>query len=93
MAGWLIGVMLHPPGEAGPMLHYFAVGFEDQGKCEWTAVDHAAREGAVASSPINGQEPVQALRPLTLAKMRSLGLSPGQVRPLGWRRPRRWLTG
>lgn len=91
--GWLIGVLLEAPGEPAPLLHYFAVGHQDQAKCEWTAVDHAARAGRVASSPRAGQEPVQAIRPLTLAKMRSFGLTPGQVRELGWRYPRRWLTG
>jgi hypothetical protein len=56
-------------------------------------VDYAGRAGIVASSPQQGQEPVEAIRPLTLAKMKSFGLLPGQVRELGWRHPRRWLTG
>jgi hypothetical protein len=47
----------------------------------------------VASSPVGGQEPVQAIRALTPAKMKTLGLAPGEVRELGWRHPRRWLTG
>jgi hypothetical protein len=25
--------------------------------------------------------------------MKTLGLAPGEVRELGWRHPRRWLTG
>jgi hypothetical protein len=92
MAGWVIGVMVAAGGE--PMQrHYYAVGFEDRGKAEWTAVDHALRVGEVASSPVAGDEPVQAIRQLTLPKMRSLGLAPGQVRELGWRHPRRWLSG
>ncbi len=90
--GWLIGVLLEAPGEPAPLLHYFAVGHEDQGKSEWTAVDWAGREGRVAASPVKGQEPVQALRQLTLAKMKSLGLAAGEVRALGWRHPRRWMT-
>jgi hypothetical protein len=36
---------------------------------------------------------VEAIRPLSLAKMKILGLAPGEVRELGWRHPRRWLTG
>jgi len=91
--GWLIGVLVELTGEPAPLLHYFAVGHTDQGKCEWTAVDHAGRTGRVATSPVGGQEPVQAIRALTLAKMKTLGLAPGEVRELGWRHPRRWLTG
>ncbi len=91
--GWLIGVLLEVPGEPAPLRHYFAIGHEDQGKSEWTAVDWAGRAGRVASSPAGGQEPVQAIRPLTAGKMKSLGLAQGQVRELGWRHPRRWLTG
>jgi hypothetical protein len=91
--GWLIGVLVEAPGEPVPLVHYFAVGHEDQGKCEWTAVDLARAAGRVAERPIRGQEPVAALRPLTLAKMKTLGLAPGQIRALGWKYPRRWLTG
>ncbi len=90
--GWLIGVLVQVPGEPQPLVHYFAVGHEDQGKCEWTDVDHARTAGRIAESPVRGQEPVEALRPLTAAKMKSLGLAPGEVRELGWRHPRRWLT-
>ncbi len=91
--GWLIAVLLELPGEPKPLRHYFAVGHEDQGKAEWTAVDWAQRTGRVASSPIGGEEPVQAVRALTAAKMKILGLAQGEVRELGWRHPRRWLTG
>ena len=91
--GWLIGVLVEIAGESRPLLHYFAVGHLDQGKAEWTAVDRAAEAGRIASSPVGGQEPVEAIRPLTLQKMRMLGLAPGEVRALGWKHPRRWLTG
>lgn len=91
--GWLIGVLVEVPGEPGPLRHYFAVGHEEQAKSEWTAVDLAGRAGRVASSPAGGQEPVQAIRALSPAKMKTLGLAPGEVRELGWRHPRRWLTG
>jgi hypothetical protein len=91
--GWLIGVLVEVAGEPAPLRHYFAVGHEDQGKSEWTAVDWAGRTGRIASSPIGGLEPVEAIRPLTAAKMKTLGLAQGEVRALGWRHPRRWLTG
>jgi hypothetical protein len=91
--GWLIAVLVEIAGEPAPLRHYFAVGYEDQGKSEWTAVDWAGRTGRVATSPVAGQEPVEAVRALTPAKMKTLGLAPGDVRELGWRHPRRWLTG
>lgn len=89
--GWLIGVMVRAGGE--PMQrHYYAVGHADRHKAEWTAVDCAVRAGEVATSPIGGAEPVEALRQLTPAKMAGLGLKAGEVRELGWRHPRRWLS-
>ena len=91
--GWLIGVLLEIAGEPAPLRHYFAVGHEDQAKSEWTAVDYAGRAGRVASSPVGGQEPVEAIRALTPARMKTMGLAQGQVRELGWRHPRRWLMG
>ena len=90
-AGWVVGVMLAAPGEA-MQRHYFAVGFAERAKAEWTAIDWAVRAGEVAASPIGGTEPVEALQPLTRARMATLGLSPGEVRALGWRYPRRWLS-
>jgi hypothetical protein len=90
--GWLISVLVELAGEPGPLRHYYAVGHEDQAKSEWTAVDWAGRAGRVASSPVGGQEPVEAIRPLAPAKMKILGLAQGEVRELGWRHPRRWLT-
>ncbi|MCR5878719.1 hypothetical protein [Phenylobacterium sp. J367] len=89
--GWVIGVMVELPGEPKALLHYYAVGHDDQGKAEWTAVDWALREGRVSSSPVGGQEPVEALRRIPAPKMTTLGLKPGEVKPLGWRFPRRWL--
>jgi hypothetical protein len=91
--GWLIGVLVEIAGEPAPLRHYFAVGHEEQAKSEWTAIDWAGRTGRVASSPVGGQEPVQAIRALTPARMKMLGLAQGEVRELGWRHPRRWLTG
>jgi hypothetical protein len=90
-AGWVIGVMVQTSGE--PMQrHYYAVGQPDRARAEWAAVDCAVRAGEVAMSPIAGAEPVEALKPLTRPRMALLGLAPGEVRELGWRYPRRWLT-
>lgn len=90
-AGWVIGVLLAADGQ--PMQrHYYAVGHAERAKAEWTAVDCALRRGEVASGPIAGAEPVEALRPLTRSRMSTLGLAAGEVRELGWRSPRRWLT-
>lgn len=89
--GWVISVMLTPAGETQPLAHYFGVGHPDQGKAEWSAVDQALTLGEVAVSPIGGHEPVRAERLLMQARMATLGLKAGEVRVLGWRRPRRWL--
>jgi hypothetical protein len=90
-AGWVVGVMLAADGQ--PMQRwYYAIGHADQAKAEWTAIDLAVRAGEVATSPVAGDEPVQALRPLTPPRMAMLGLGPGEVLELGWRYPRRWLT-
>lgn len=89
--GWLIAVLVQPPGE--PLQpHYFAVGHADQARAEWTAVDRAVRLGQVAASPVDGAEPVQAVKPLAPSRMKELGLAAGEVRELGWRRPRRWMS-
>lgn len=90
-AGWVIGVLLAAGGQA-MQRHYYAVGHADRAKAEWTAVDLAIRTGEVASSPAAGAEPVEALKPLTKARMGTLGLASGEVRELGWRYPRRWLA-
>ena len=92
VGGWLIGVLLEVNGESLPVRHYYAIGHEDRAKAEWIAVDHAGREGHVASSPSQGMEPVAALRGLTLSTMAMQGLARGEVRALGWKSPRRWLT-
>jgi len=91
MSGWLIGVMVEAVDEPGPVRCYFAVGFEDRAKAEWTAIDGAAGLGHVSYSPVGGLEPVQALAPLASAKMKRLGLAQGEVRPLGRVLPRKWL--
>lgn len=90
--GWLVAVMLEIEGERAPLRHYYAVGHADQGRAEWTAVDRALTAGRVATSPIGGLEPVQALKALTALRMKVLGLAAGEVRALGPNHPRRWLA-
>jgi hypothetical protein len=91
--GWVISVLLTPAGEPQPLVHYFAVGYPDQGKAEWSAMDAALPLGEVSASPVAGQEPVRAERQIMEARMEALGLKAREVRALGWRRPRRWLDG
>ena len=91
MTGWVIGVMVELAGEPAPLRHYYAVGFEDRAKAEWTALDAAMSLGNITSSPFKGQEPVQALAQLSLARMKKLGLLDREVRALGRTWPRKWL--
>jgi len=91
-AGWLIGVMLTPPDEPAPLRHFFAVGHTDRAKAEWTAIDSALLIGHVATGPVRGLEPVHAVSALSPRTVRLLGLKPKEVRSLGWRWPRRWIS-
>jgi hypothetical protein len=90
-SGWMIGVMLTVEGEAAPLRHFFAVGHADRSKAEWTAVDRALTLGRMSESPVGGLEPVHPVAELTARTVQSLALKPGEVRPLGWKWPRRWL--
>lgn len=90
--GWMIGVMVKLADEPAPLRHFFAVGFEDRAKAEWRAVDQALLIGPVAESPVGGLEPVHAVSALSPRAIKMLGLKPGEVRSLGWRWPRRWIT-
>ncbi len=91
MTGWIVGVLLHLPGEIGPVRHFFAVGQDDRARAEWKALDGAALIGHVATSPVGGLEPVHAISALTDRSIRNLALKPGDVRNLGRRWPRRWI--
>ena len=91
-SGWLIGVMLEVAGEPAPLRHFFAVGYEDRAKAEWNAIDKALLIGRVATSPVGGLEPVHMVSELTARTIKMLALKPGEVRPLGWRWPRRWIA-
>lgn len=84
--------MVLPPGERAHLRHFFAVRHEDRAKAEWTAIDKAMLTGQIAESPIGGLEPVHLVSELSAATVASLALKPGEVRPLGWRWPRRWLS-
>jgi hypothetical protein len=88
----MIGVMVELPGETAPLRHFFAVGHMDRAKAEWTAVDKAMLVGRVASSPVGGLEPVHMVAELSPQTVKVLALKPGEVRPLGWKWPRRWIA-
>jgi hypothetical protein len=87
---WMIGVMVELAGEPKPLRHFFAVGCEDRARAEWVAVDKALLIGRVAVSPVDGYEPVQAVGELTAPTVKAFALRAGEVRPLGWKQPRRW---
>ena len=91
-AGWMIGVMVKLEDEPRPLRHFFAVGYEDQAKAEWKAIDGALLLGQVATSPVGGLEPVHAISELSAKTVSALALKPSEVRGLGWRWPRRWIT-
>ena len=84
--------MVELPGEAAPVRHFFAVGHLDRAKAEWTAIDQALRIGPVAASPVGGLEPVHTVAELSPRTVKGLALKPGEVRPLGWKWPRRWMA-
>jgi hypothetical protein len=90
--GWMIGVMVEVEGEPLALRHFFAVGHEDRAKAEWRAVDSALLIGRVATSPVKGLEPVHMVSELSAKTIGALALKPSEVRSLGWRWPRRWLT-
>jgi len=90
--GWLIGVMVEVADEPTALRHFFAVGHEDRAKAEWRAVDTALTLGKVAVSPVARLEPVHAVSELTAKSVKSMALRDGEVRSLGWRWPRRWIT-
>jgi hypothetical protein len=89
---WMVGVMLEVEDEPQPVRHFYAVGHDDQARAEWAAVDAALTLGALATSPIDGIEPVTAFQRLTPRTVKRMGLAEGRVRPLGRLWPRRWLA-
>lgn len=89
---WLIGVMVEATGEPAPQRQFFAVGHEDRARAEWKAIDRAMLMGAVATSPVGGLEPVHAICAILGTTVSNLALQPGEVRPLGSRWPRRWVS-
>ncbi|MET0273446.1 MAG: hypothetical protein ABW360_10685 [Phenylobacterium sp.] len=84
--------MVEAPGEPKAVRHFYAVGHAERAKAEWTAIDRALTLGGVSASPVGGLEPVAALREIPPQRMKALGLEAGEVRALGWRPPRRWLS-
>jgi hypothetical protein len=91
--GWLIGVLVRLPGETAPARHFWAVAVADRARAEWAAADRAMLLGDIASSPFRGTEPVEAIRALTPHAFDWSGLKDGEVRALGTKQPRRWLSG
>ena len=92
LAGWLIGILVRLPGEAQPVRQFYAVAFAERAKAEWAAADRAMLAGDIASSPWRGTEPVEAIKALTPHAFDWSGLKDGEVRPLGTKQPRRWLS-
>ena len=90
--GWLIGVLVRVEGAAEPVRHYYAVGYEDRARAEWAAADRAIQLGDIASSPYRGTEPVEAMKQLSRTSFAWSGLAHNEVRALGVKWPRRWLT-
>ncbi len=90
--GWLIGVMVELEDEPVALQHFFAVGHEDRAKAEWKAIDQALLLGRLAVSPVGGLEPVHAVGELSAKTIAVQALKPGEVRSLGRRAPRRWMT-
>lgn len=90
--GWLIGVLVRPPGEAEPLRQFFAIGIEDRARAEWAAADRAMLIGDIASSPWRGIEPVESMKRLGPHAFEWSGLKDGETRALGTKHPRRWLT-
>ena len=84
--------MLEMDGEPAPVRHFYAVGHDDRNRAEWAAVDQALSQGAVATSPVGGVEPVEAFARLSPKVIKRMGLRDGVVRPLGPLWPRRWLA-
>jgi len=91
-SGWLIGVMVELAGEPVALRHFFAVGHEDRARAEWGAVDSALLIGRVATGPVGGLEPVHAVSELSAKTVGALALRPREVRSLGWKWPRRWIS-
>ena len=89
--GWMIAVMLQLDEEPAPLRRYFAVAKADRSRAEWAAVDAAVALGRVATSPIRGQEPVQAMAEISARVGQMTGLAAGEIRALGSRWPRRWI--
>jgi hypothetical protein len=91
MSGWMIGVLLESEDRAPARRHFYAVFQSDQARAEWAAADAAMVGGVIASSPVKGSEPVEAVAELDRSVLETMGMRPGQTRPLGSRWPRRWL--
>ena len=91
--GWLVGVLVKVDGNAEPVRHFYAIGYDDRARAEWAAADRAMLIGDIASSPYKGAEPVETMTRLSRTSFGWSGLAANEVRALGAKWPRRWLTG
>ena len=88
-----------PPVLDTPARYAHALSGETQGvvSADWwralgdPGLDAAVALGRVATSPVRGHEPVQALAEIQAPVGQANGLAAGQVKPLGARWPRRWI--
>ena len=87
----MVGVLIELADEPQPIRCYFAVARVERAAAEWVASDHALTLGRIATSPMGGFEPVEAVGPLSRAVIAAMGLGAGEVRAFGSKRPRRWL--
>jgi hypothetical protein len=87
-----VSVLIEVEQDSSPQRRFFVVAQADRARAEWSAIDCAMIEGSIAASPANGLEPVEAIRAVSAAAMRSAGLTPGATRALGPRLPRKWLA-
>ena len=87
----MIAVLVEEGGKDGPQRCFYAVARDDRAQAEWAAVDLAVALGAVASSPVGGVEPVQAVGRLSADVIGEAGMAAGEIRALGRRWPRRWM--
>ena len=56
------------------------------------ALERAVVLGLVAPPPVGGLEPVHMVSELSPQMARTFALKLGEVRSLGWRWPRRWIS-
>lgn len=84
--------MVDASDEERPVREFYAVGKADRSLAEWAVVDQVVATGSVAGTPVHGQETVEIVAGISPDLARTHGLKANEVRPLGRRLPRRWLS-